>query len=751
MLYNYFKQVVKKRFYHKIVSTYAFLYCIILSISPFLSYSQEYSQEQEIINKLNEKAISFKNLNIDSLYYYAKKAEEIAEKVGYDQGRIEAILNLGEYYMDKSQYSKARDAFEYSLSLSKEFDLNYFEAKSKSKKAVYYYFTGSYDSALSIIGPEVEIVIEKQDKKELASLLNLTSYIYAKQGLYAEALQYRYRVLNLRITLNDKNEIAKSYNALGDFFKQQNNLHKALEYYLSSFENCEQGKNIKGLGISMNNIANIYYLLGDYDKSLEFHQRAEKIIGKTGSLKEIGISYKGLGLVNSAIGNYQQSLSFLSKAKAIFHEINSLPLYAETMYDIAEINFNQQKYDSALYYWKETERLGKQIESNTLLLDTYQALSQLQLKINTNDEDLRFYFEKYTLLADSLNLQENKSQILQLQAKFDHELFQKLLNEVEDEKNQTEQELADTEIQMFYLILMFGTALLLVFLVFFFYRKSKKTSRILRSHNEIIHNQNSHLKSLNEELAESKQNLEKINETKDKLFAIISHDVRSPLTSLNGLLDIITHSAEEMSTKELNMFFENLKNRVDVVTSFLDNLLKWARFQDDTIKVKKTTFVICNIVERVANLYKEQADQKGIKIKIDNINHQVGDLFVIADENMVEFILRNLLANAIKFTHPKNEIEISLYKKDDFVEISIKDYGVGMTPEECTNLFDFKKQVSKKGTSSETGTGLGLILCKEFVEKNNGEIKVKSEYEKGSTFIFTLPLQKIPDLKISQA
>ncbi len=750
MPYNYFKQVVNKRFYQ--ININALFYCIILSTSPFLTYSQESSQEQKLVDNLNKKAITFKNLNIDSLYYYSKRAEELAKKINYNRGRVEAILNSGEYYMDKSQYSKARDAFDYSLSLCKEFEIDYLEAKSKSKQAAYYYFTGSYDSALNIIGHDVEAVIEKYDNIELASLLNLTSYIYAKQGLYAEALQYRYRVLNLRLAINDKNEIAKSYNALGDFFKQQNNLHKALDYYISSFETCEQANNVKGLGISMNNIANIHYLLGDYDKSLDYHQKAVEVIDGTGSLKELGISYKGLGLVNSAKGDYQQSLSYLGKAKSIFDEINSLPLYAETLYDIAEINFNQQMYDSALYYWKETERLGKDIESNTLLLDTYQALSRLQLKINNNNnEDLRHYFEKYTLLADSLKLQENRSQILELQARFENNKFRKQLNEVEDEKVQTEQELADIEIRMLFLILMFGVAVLLIFLVLFFYRKSNKTSKILRSHNKIINTQNNHLISLNEELARSKQNLEKINETKDRLFAIISHDVRSPLSSLKGLLEIVTDSAQQMNREELNMLFEKLKNRVDVVTSFLDNLLKWARFQDDTIKVNKTSFAICNIVERVVNLYKEQADQKRISIKVDRTDNQIDSLSVFADENMVEFILRNLLANALKFTFPENRIEISLHKTGDFIVISIKDYGVGMTEEECNNLFDFKKQVSKKGTSSETGTGLGLILCKEFVEKNNGVIKVESEYEKGSTFIFTLPLQRVTNLKFSQA
>ena len=157
MPYNYFKQVVSKRFYQ--ININALFYCIILSASPFLTYSQESSQEQKLVDNLNKKAITFKNLNIDSLYYYSKKEEELAEKIDYKKGKIEAFINLGEYYMDKSQYAKAREAFDNGLLISRNSGLVYLEAISKSKKAAYYYFTGAYDSALNIIGYDLEIAL----------------------------------------------------------------------------------------------------------------------------------------------------------------------------------------------------------------------------------------------------------------------------------------------------------------------------------------------------------------------------------------------------------------------------------------------------------------------------------------------------------------------------------------------------------------------------------------------------------------
>ena len=722
-------------------------YILLLAFNASFSFSQTLNLQKDSIDTFNQLSEKYKNTNSDSAYYFANMAFFRAQQMDYALGQIEASNNLGEYYLDQGKYQQAKNKFVGSLSKSKANKMPYLEAVSKSKLAAYYYFIGAYDSALAIIDTNTKKIVKQNSKIEYAKLLNLTSYIFAKKGDYFSALEARYEVLNVRLELGNKDEIAKSYNALGDFFKRQNNYSKALKYYLDSYETSQNSKNIRGEGISLTNAAEIYYRLEDFDKALDFHLRALEKKKENGVLKELGISYNGIGLVYNAKKEYAKSLSYLKKAERLFEETESLPLYAETLYNIAEVKYNLQVYDSAIYYWKETEKIGHEIKNLDLLLNTYNSLSKLYLNVDEDTEDnLRYYYNKYTNLADSLRLEENKSEILALQSEFETALSQERLEKVESEKLQTEQELAKIEIQRLYLFFMFCGALLLIFLVYFYYRKSRKKSSILKKHNLLINEQNNHLKELNKQLEESKAALEKTNATKNKLFAIISHDVRSPLSSLSGLLEVISDNPEEMRHEDINELFLNLKNKVSTVDAFLNNLLGWARIQDDGIKVRATSLDLKEIVGKIIHLYVDQARQKNILIK-SNLNI---DRKVYADKDMLEFVMRNLLANAIKFTYPENTVEILANEKDSVAEISVKDKGIGMSQEELKHLFDLRQQVNKKGTFSEKGTGLGLILTKEFIEKNNGKLEVVSKEQKGSTFKFTLNLATEKYSRVSQ-
>ncbi len=740
------KMVTHKRLNHLIVlvneiqnSYTRFVFLLSLTLSCLLSgpiKSQDSDPPANFVDNLNNLSEKFKNTDSDSSYYYANAAFQKAEEIDYTYGIIEARNNLGEYYLDQGKYLLAKEKFLSGLSMSEQADIKYLKAISKAKLAAYFYFTGAYDSALTMLDIETRKVIKEEDKQEYAKLLNLVSYIYSRTGSYYDALQARYEVLNIRLDLGDKDEIAKSFNALGDFFKRQNDYSKALEYYFNSHETCKKSNNLRGEGISLTNIAEIYYLLEDYDRALDFHLRALDKKKENGVLKEIGISYNGLGLVYNAKKEYEKSLSYLNRAETLFEGTASLPLYAETLYAIAEVNYNRQAYDSAAYYWKETEEIGQEIKNFDLLLGTYQALSRLYLNVDGSDDGLRYYYNKYINLADSLRLKENKNEILKLQAQFEDASTQEKIDKISNEKSQTEQELAKTEVQRRNLVFLFCAALILMFLVMFYYRKSNKKSVALKKNNNIIKEQNNHLKELNKQLGESKVELEKINATKDKLFAIISHDVRSPLSSLSGLLEVISDQPEEIQKTEINDLFQNLKNKVNMVDSFLNNLLGWARVQSNEIKVNSTSICLKELIHKIIHLYADQAEQKRILIKTDL---QL-DKDVYVDKDMLEFVIRNLLANAIKFTYPESNIEINTRKVNGFGEISVRDYGIGMTEDEVNHLFDLKQQVSKKGTFSEKGTGLGLILTKEFIERNHGALKVESKKNNGSKFIFTLPL-----------
>lgn len=235
-------------------------------------------------------------------------------------------------------------------------------------------------------------------------------------------------------------------------------------------------------------------------------------------------------------------------------------------------------------------------------------------------------------------------------------------------------------------------------------------------------------------LTEQNKELKDLNNTKDKLFSIIGHDLKQPLHSINGLLELLEN--EEIEDPSLREIVSELKKTTNNTSELLSNLLRWAASQTGDIKFKPENFVLDQILEDVIGVIKPAASLKSIKINEDIKD----DLNVYADPNMISTVLRNLLTNALKFTRPGGNIDITVNNNTNYAIVHIKDDGVGMNPEELSRLHNMESQISTLGTSGEIGTGIGLLLCKEFIAMNNGKIDVTSEVNKGSCFSVFIPL-----------
>lgn len=229
--------------------------------------------------------------------------------------------------------------------------------------------------------------------------------------------------------------------------------------------------------------------------------------------------------------------------------------------------------------------------------------------------------------------------------------------------------------------------------------------------------------------------LKNLNATKDKFFSIIAHDLKNPFITILGFSELLLSDYEELSDEEKLYYIEEMKKSADTSHNLLQNLLQWSRSQTGRIVFQPKILSIDEIILENIELLKPTAEQKEIKIEYSNLC-QVN---VFADEDMVSTIIRNLISNAIKFTERKGSIFISTVDSDSVVNISVKDSGIGMCEETQQKLFQLDTSYSTAGTEKEMGTGLGLILCKEFIEKNGGSIYVESKQGEGSTFHFTLP------------
>ena len=230
--------------------------------------------------------------------------------------------------------------------------------------------------------------------------------------------------------------------------------------------------------------------------------------------------------------------------------------------------------------------------------------------------------------------------------------------------------------------------------------------------------------------------LKEANDTKDKFFNIIAHDLRSPFNSMLGFSKMLDDKFEKYDTEKKKKFINIINQGLQGTYKLLENLLTWSRSQRGTIDFNPEKLNLHLLAEETSGLLHQSTESKSINLK----NKIADNIYVNADKDMLSTIIRNLISNAIKFTQKGGDISIDAKSKQQFIEITVKDNGIGIPKEIQSKLFDIGENTSTQGTENESGTGLGLILCKEFVEKHGGKIWVESEVGKGSDFKFTIPL-----------
>ncbi|OGS69842.1 MAG: hypothetical protein A3F91_00025 [Flavobacteria bacterium RIFCSPLOWO2_12_FULL_35_11] len=239
-------------------------------------------------------------------------------------------------------------------------------------------------------------------------------------------------------------------------------------------------------------------------------------------------------------------------------------------------------------------------------------------------------------------------------------------------------------------------------------------------------------------IKERTEALEKAIATKDVVFSIIAHDLKSPFNSILGFTELLKKRLRNLDVEKSEKLISSMYFQARITYNLLENLLNWARSNSNQIVFNPT---YCDISAICYDVIKQMSDTAQIKQITINSFHS-NESFVFADKNMLESILRNLLSNAIKFSECQGKIEIYSVPVDEFVEIMVADNGIGMDENVKDNLFKSDLNESKPGTANEKGTGLGLIICKDFVERNHGKIWIENNREKGTAFKFTLPIYK---------
>jgi two-component system, sensor histidine kinase and response regulator len=456
---------------------------------------------------------------------------------------------------------------------------------------------------------------------------------------------------------------------------------------------------------SLNNVAYIFLKMNQLDSSRYYVQRA--INENINDNYRSAFAQRMLGDISFEKGDYKGALLNYEVCLTWANEQNNNFLRTSTLYRLGKVYLKLNNPDQALIYLNQNLPIAQKFGYRIELENTYRYLAEGYAAKKDFNRAFDFQGQYYTM-HDSTAKQKNSEQIAIIQAKYDSEI-----------KN-TQIDLLTKNSRTQRILIYIGLFLLVVFVVILIRsnRRGRRVNQLLAEKNNLINEQTHQLMGL--------------NSTKDKLFSIIGHDMRSPLASLRGLMDLISSSA--MTQEEFAEMSKKLKKNLDHVHADLENLLSWAQTQQQGLTPVFENVLLCDAVQDKIELYSE-----AIKVKSIQVVNSVGkDACVHADKNHVGLVIRNLIGNAIKFSHPKGSIKIDCAEVDSKIKISVSDTGTGISSDELNKLFKPGSHFSKPGTQNEKGIGLGLMLVKEFVELNNGTIEVSSDLGKGSTFTFYL-------------
>jgi len=286
----------------------------------------------------------------------------------------------------------------------------------------------------------------------------------------------------------------------------------------------------------------------------------------------------------------------------------------------------------------------------------------------------------------------------------------------------------------------YGSYLILgiILIVLIIKRRERKLIQEKRKLEKKVSERTAEIALQKEKVEEQREELKDLNATKDKFFSILAHDLKNPFSNLYSMSELISENYESLDEAEKVIMLKNINKSTEFIYNLLENLLTWSKSQRGRIEYNPTKFSLTNLIQENINLHRVPAENKGVSIQ----SGLKDDIQAYGDREMINTVMRNLINNAVKFTDKGGSVEVSANELDGFIEVHVKDKGVGISPENLQKLFHIDVKFKSTGTEGETGTGLGLILCKEFVEKNGGSIRVESEEGSGSSFIFTIPENK---------
>lgn len=614
---------------------------------------------------------------------------------------------------------------------------------------------GNIDTAILLLNKAFKIIDSSKDSLHYIDVCNQYGRIYYRSQDNDSALYYYHEMLSIAKRTNNPVHKAAAYNNMGMVYSEQGKLKEAYMAYMDALKYYEETESLSNQAIALNNIALINHDLKQYKESISYFKRAIEINRKLENNYNLSMNYSNLGAIYKESGDFENAEQALKKSLEIATKSHLKQDVARSQMNLANLYKAMNRMELAKQYYVVSlencvaEGLDFGVMLNNINLgELYLNLNNFSLaqehlftalQYAEKMQQLKMIHEIYGKLArtsemkgdfkqalayhrlhlsinDSLQKMSNRQFINDLQTKYETEKKEAENNFLKKENQNNIRTIRNQQITTIAIGFVLGLMILLTIVIF---RSRKRIKKI----NERLNLLNNQVLLQNKQLAET-------NATKDKLFSLIAHDLKSPFSSMMGLLKFLIDEFELIEENERIKIFDSLYVQTTNTYALLENLLQWAMNQGGKVKFEPEEIDVAVLLAEETAFLQTRLDKKQISI----VNQIESPLMVWGDYMMVKTILRNIINNSIKFSHHEGEIFLSSKKDKDYQIIIIEDKGIGMSEETIRALLTKSEFHSTPGTENEKGTGLGLVIVKDFIAINKATFHIESKLGEGSVF-----------------
>jgi signal transduction histidine kinase len=574
------------------------------------------------------------------------------------------------------------------------------------------------DSALFFAGEALKAADKIKYAEGKIIALNNIGWINYRKGNYKKASEFAFEALNAAEKIGNYNEAAKANNTIGSVYNDQSVPVNSLLYFNRALHQYKRAGNKAGEGRIWNNLGYTALKANMLDSALYYCNEAIKINSTLPNKYYLAFTYRTLGDIYKTKREFTDAYTYFRKSLVISNSIQNNFLAVTNLNRLGQLEQEMNKTDSAIHYYSESNKLAVKSGFRSILPQSLEGLAKAYA-LKKNYSAAYTYQKAFSDLNDSLKNAANTETIAILQSNYESEKKEVEINLLKKDKDLQKIKLAEQT--QFITTLIILTLMIFFFSIFLFRRYSYE-----KKYNKKINEQSAQLTAINTELKETVA-------LRDKVLSILSHDLRSPLSSLSATMMLLDNEA--LSPEEFSIIKEKLARQLSSLNMTLDNILNWALTQvKKDMKPKSKQIDVAGILKESADLTESTAGKKGITF---NLNLS-SDSIAFADPDQINIVCRNLLSNAVKFSFENEAIQVQTTTENNLLKVSVTNRGASIPIQEQSKIFNHHLHYSTYGTMNEKGTGIGLILCKEFVEMNKGQINFESVGDR-TTFHFSLP------------